>query len=609
MDTAADVLGPSSTPVQTVDAPPSTAMIPMQDSGQTVDVNAPNPSQVATDPGQGATATVQGQPDPVYQDPEMRMGAVHQNWLSHIIDTVGSILGGDQTLTITKSPDGAIRVDHNPSTTAEKWGRVAQAALGGAARGMAVGQGPGGAARAAAAGTEFGLAQPQAQLDQANQQAATMSQQQLRAAQNALLNQQIVQGAWNNAHLTTEWNQKQANYMLDFTKKLHDMGARPEFTNVKDMGQLATYGVSNPLAVDAHLGKNGSMLITMPDGNGGVSGWTIPEDTANQKYDKDWDTNVLAVDPNDPTKTTEQPLHVGANSTTNQDHLTREMAIWVANNKVLEQVAKAKTDQQNADANTKRANTGEMEAQGKPELTASEINKNNAQAVEASANAAKARAATVATGGPPAPAGTFDPNFPPPQNFPPGTPGINPKLIGKVPAATEAKAGLARNIGENTDEAVKIIQAQGDQLLGPAMGRFTTVEQMIGNNDPNISALGTRIHNIAMASVGIHGSRAVGNVRDQETNLLNHFKSGKDAALAALAANKDSAQSFINDERNWNTYGSGTGPIRQAATNTPAPGSSNASQAAHQIPAGAQIGRDAKGNPVGYKLNGVWTPF
>ena len=145
MADAASVLG---SPIATVDTP-GTAMIPLNDPGSSVNVSTPPPTDVQT-VGTPGTAMVQqptqwtppqpGQIDTTpspQPDAEIAAGAVHQNWLSRILDTVGTILGGDKTIVATKHPDGTVSVEHNQSTTGEKWGRIAQAALGGAARGMA----------------------------------------------------------------------------------------------------------------------------------------------------------------------------------------------------------------------------------------------------------------------------------------------------------------------------------------------------------------------------------------------------------------------------------------------------------------------------------------
>jgi hypothetical protein len=98
-----------------------------------------------------------------------------------------------------------------------------------------------------------------------------------------------------------------------------------------------------------------------------------------------------------------------------------------------------------------------------------------------------------------------------------------------------------------------------------------------------------------MASVGIHGSRSFQNVHDQEANLISNFKAGKTAALSALAANADSAKTFIDEERNWQMYGSSTGPDRtraihgaEAAPNPTAP----------NVPPGAAVQGPTNTNPV-----------
>ena len=356
---ASTVLGTPSTPVQTVDAPQSTAMIPLQDPGTSVDVNAPAPTTVATDPGQPSTDMVQGQSNPAYQDPEMRMGAAHQNWLSHIIDTVGTILGGDQTLTITKSPDGSIKVDHNPSTTGEKWGRVAAAALGGAAKGLAAGQGPGGAARAVAAGTSYGLQLPQQQLDQANQQAATMSQQQLRNAQNIALNQQIFQTSFNNKHLEADYLQKQGTEAIEQAKAMDSLHAIPIAKGIKNGAEVVQYGKTNPGAVDAHLGKDGSMLYNIPDGKGGVDVWQIPANIANRLTTQDDPWVATALDPKDGTKTVDTPQVTTAGQETYGQRATRRMALIVSNDTAIKSAQEAATAAKNA---TTKATEAEQKA-------------------------------------------------------------------------------------------------------------------------------------------------------------------------------------------------------------------------------------------------------
>lgn len=118
----------------------------------------------------------------------------------------------------------------------------------------------------------------------------------------------------------------------------------------------------------------------------------------------------------------------------------------------------------------------------------------------------------------------------------------------KVGADEKKKAELAENIAENAN-AVNQILAKRPDLIGAVAGRATSTEQLIGNNDPDISALGTRIHNIAMANSGVHGFRSQEGVQQTEKQLLNGFKNGPQAVAGALKATTDSTQTFIDNAR------------------------------------------------------------
>lgn len=118
----------------------------------------------------------------------------------------------------------------------------------------------------------------------------------------------------------------------------------------------------------------------------------------------------------------------------------------------------------------------------------------------------------------------------------------------KVTADEKKKAELAENIAYNAQE-VKATLARRPDLVGKVSGRITTVEQMIGNNDPDISALGNHIHNMAMANSGVHGFRSQEGVKETENNLLNQFKNGPAAVDGAVDANVASVQTFIDNAR------------------------------------------------------------
>lgn len=154
----------------------------LQPPGPPMDVAQSGPG-TTTIPDVGDTAL----PERQYQQ---HMGALHQ-----ILDRVGSILGGDETLHVTKDQQGNVSVTKDPSTSGEKWGRVAAAALGGAATGLANSVGPNALARAGAAGFQQGAQMPQQKQQEMNQQATAEQKLMMNNANNAMLHQKVIQSA------------------------------------------------------------------------------------------------------------------------------------------------------------------------------------------------------------------------------------------------------------------------------------------------------------------------------------------------------------------------------------------------------------------------------
>ena len=278
------------------------------------------PTPMGTTPGTELPATT---------DPEVAAGAVHQNWLSRILDTVGTILGGDKTIVATKHPDGTVSVEHNPSTTGEKWGRIAQAALGGAARGMAAGQGPGGAGKAFAAGAESGLSSQQQALDQANKNAAALNAQQLAKANHALLDLSIARNQYENQEMPVEFRQKTALNSLAIADTLHKMGGTM-IHHSQNAQDAAVFGNSNPLAVQSHV--NGE-LMPIPNADGSIDYWQIPADAANQIVKDDVTYTEQNLDPHNLGKLVEKTVTIpGGTKTGGQVTLTLK-GVTAQNNK------------------------------------------------------------------------------------------------------------------------------------------------------------------------------------------------------------------------------------------------------------------------------------
>lgn len=126
---------------------------------------------------------------------------------------------------------------------------------------------------------------------------------------------------------------------------------------------------------------------------------------------------------------------------------------------------------------------------------------------------------------------------------------IGPKIAhaaaANLPGAERLKrADLAENVLQNSGDLRKMIQGNPN-LFGKVAGHFTSAQQLIGSDDPNLAKIGIAIHNVALASNGAHGLRSAEAVKETEDKLLNHFRNGPEATVGALDEIDKSVGSFI----------------------------------------------------------------
>jgi hypothetical protein len=264
----------------------------------------------------------------------------HESTWRNILDKVGGILGGDTTIHVTKDKDGNVTMTHDPSTTGEKWSRIAAAALGGAAQGAANSRGPGGAFKGAAAGTEYGL-----QVNKERQEDA--DKQVLHQAQMVKLNQDNVINAWNYKNLPQKYADEQAERALNHAKTLDEMGATPIAMNVSDPKDLAQRGIADPKSMKAHMEGN---VFVEPNGKGGANFWNIPGTAGNQRTTSTTPWFSLSLDPDDKTKTVKTE-HIAPAGEKYSDYFKRTMGQQAANDKITSEAfrneqAKARTDRE-----------------------------------------------------------------------------------------------------------------------------------------------------------------------------------------------------------------------------------------------------------------------
>jgi hypothetical protein len=545
----------------------------------------------------------QGQPQPFQttppdQDPEIQAGAAHQSWLAHALLTtvhaLGDALGGESKMEVTTDKDGNMKLSKTPMTTGEKWGRIAAGILGGAAKGFSVGQGPGGAAKAVGAGLDMGMQERQAQQQQAEHDISVQQQIMTRNAQNARLNQQVTEGAWNNSHLSRDDRQKQQEFALHHLKEMTDMGIEPIMTGVKDGKTLAQYGIANPNAIDAHMGKDGSMIYNEPDGEGGVNIYQLSSDQTNMptKTDDVWEQ--LSLDKDDPTKTV-STMHTTKAGEKVGDRATRRMGLVVQNDNVIKAAYQNKiAGQKQVTAQTPKtlpefnyAIAKEPDAQKKADLITArdQTFRQELQLRQAGRNVtAPATPETIGNWGTllsDPRSGVTLANVPAAQRGAVinGMQTAGQKIAHPLTSKELDRSDLATNALSNIEEAQRILQKRPD-MFGPLGYGETKFSRAIKGGDPDAMAYLSAINLANLPAVGIHGVRGRYALEDLK-KLDSDLYTNADSMTNVLNEIHRSVSEFApGGGRQLPTPGGGTGG---GAASTSATG--NTSQAAVAGPA------------------------
>jgi hypothetical protein len=237
-------------------------------------------------------------------DPELQAAAVHHGRLADALNAIGNLLGGRTTTHLQKNADGSISITHDPATTGEKWARVAQAAVTGAARGFAVGQGPGGPQRAAAAGIMGGMAQSKQQEDQTQALADKYNNQNrqdlLFKANMIKMNQDAVERTFNMQRAGIQAAEGEEDRQAQREALMNSLGAKhAHFANMEEASQIYN---SSPEWQQAHHDAR-TPMFTNHDSKGNVTGvdaYLVPEDQMAKPYPKDYQSVIMAPDPKNP---------------------------------------------------------------------------------------------------------------------------------------------------------------------------------------------------------------------------------------------------------------------------------------------------------------------
>jgi hypothetical protein len=120
------------------------------------------------------------------------------------------------------------------------------------------------------------------------------------------------------------------------------------------------------------------------------------------------------------------------------------------------------------------------------------------------------------------------------------------------PNAEEVKRGdLSENVNENLDALEDIVKRR-PELFGAVGGRMTQAKQFIGTNDPDVAQLNMIKDNLGKALQSAHGMRNAMAVEATGNAVLNSFKNGPDAILAASGSARKSVATFLKDIQQGN---------------------------------------------------------
>lgn len=151
------------------------------------------------------------------------------------------------------------------------------------------------------------------------------------------------------------------------------------------------------------------------------------------------------------------------------------------------------------------------------------------------------------------------------------------QFVKKEPGKTYATPTSATV--QNRVESAKAVQQTGNDIiaelkdpafagtLGPALGRYSSLQDFIGNPPPEFSKLAGQIESYSLANMGVHGMRSA-----QGAQMIQHLLSGKhtpESLTAAIQGLNGFSQHFIE-----NTGQGGKGGALKQAPSTGAGGES-----------------------------------
>lgn len=486
---------------------------------------------------------------------------VHHSRLANMLSKVGDLLGGNTSYKLIQNADGSVDVHPQASTPGEKWGRVAQVALQGMAKGWAAGQGPGGMAKALNAGVQTGTQIAADRTKEANDLSQQYTAQNrakiLFDANHKLLVLRTAKEIYDQQrqqHLDNNTDDDRTNFINTTAKNAH--ADQHVFDTQEDLANA--YNDPNSDLAQAEKEHRATIFHTPdPTHPERVTINITPQDRMTDLANEDWTPKQAHFDPNDLTK----PVYFTDGKTIIGGHLTREA------------LNTAQQNQENANEQVKSQYAAAVQAKkDKDAENKLKAGQTAAQFAEASAHTAQAgyydEQTNVLRGRAPSGAAlpVEDPRHPPSANFDPGTQGIAPMPktgAYKVPAEITGAARLGEIMNESADNIEKIM-AQNPDLFGKAAGLISQGKTAVGlGNSPQdqaLAALMGSIQQYAQVTAGFHKFRNRAQPLETEDSALKNFRNTPEAAKAYLDSQRQAVQQTRDEMLNFQNYGTQLGP-------------------------------------------------
>lgn len=118
-----------------------------------------------------------------------------------------------------------------------------------------------------------------------------------------------------------------------------------------------------------------------------------------------------------------------------------------------------------------------------------------------------------------------------------------------VSGATETRLASAQAVNQTGDDIVaKLSDPNFAAVVGPAMGRFSSLRDFIGNPPPEFAELAGQIESYALASMGVHGMRSAQGA-EKISKLLDAHHTPESLAATIKGLNQFSSHFMQNEGR------------------------------------------------------------